>query len=134
MIIQMNYYLSHTTTCSFLKAIGSKTAHSATIIGSPNVTAILVTLIHCAFAARGAHLQLTTLKCLMVFAALMGVAGNALHAVAIDRSSAELAIVARLLIGFCSADIIHREILSACLPSHIVPVRKEAESRFHWIV
>jgi hypothetical protein len=84
------------------------------------VTALLVTLVHSAIASRRAHIELTTLKCLMLFASLMGVAGNALHAIAIDRGSAELAVAGRLLIGFCSADIIHREILSACLPSHVV--------------
>lgn len=120
-VAQMNYYLSHTTTCSFLKAIGSQSAHSATIIGAPNVSAAFITLVHCAFSSRRTHLHLGTLRSLMLFASLMGVAGNALHAIAIDRASVQLVVFGRVLIGFCSAEVIQREILSACLPSHVVP-------------
>jgi len=46
--------------------------------------------------------------------------GNVLHAFAINKKSVPLAIAGRFVIGFSSLEILHREIVSACLPAHVV--------------
>lgn len=43
-----------------------------------------------------------------------------MHAYAINKKSVPLAIAGRFVIGFSSLEILHREIVSACLPAHVV--------------
>jgi hypothetical protein len=50
----------------------------------------------------------------------MGVLGNIFHAHGIDTGSIRYAILGRFLFGFSSAEILHRQLLATCLPSHIV--------------
>ena len=116
----MNYYVTHSTTCSFLESIGAPTAHSATIIGVTNVSAILITLLHCGLTSHTYRNRERTVKTLMVFATLFGIAGNVVQAIGINGDSVELVVLGRFLLGFCSADIIQRETLAACVPAHTV--------------
>ena len=121
----MNYYNTHATTCMFVKVIGAPSAHSATIIGAPNAAAILISMIHCWIVSGENNLFRCrigpwTIKGSMIFSSLMGIAGNAVHAVAIDRSSIRLAVIGRLIIGLSFYEILSREIMSACIPSYVV--------------
>jgi hypothetical protein len=56
----------------------------------------------------------------ILFGAVMGVLGNAIHGFAMDRSSVFLAIVGRLCVGFSSAEILQREVVSMSRPALVV--------------
>lgn len=131
----MNYYVTHSTTCQFLESMGAPTAHSATIIGVTNVSAIFMTLFHCCIASHTYRNREGTVKTLMVLGTLFGIAGNIVQAVGIGRKCGELALLGRFLIGFCSADIIERETLAACVPAFTVEEAfKSAVFRFGGII
>jgi len=122
----MNYFVSHSTTYIFVKAIGAQTAQSATVIGVTNVSAALVAVLHCWIASRESlarsrlRFRAETIRNLMVLSSIMGIAGNAIQATAINRKSVGLAIVGRFVMGFSSSEIVQREIIAACLPAHVV--------------
>ena len=122
----MNYFVSHSTTYVFVKAIGSQTAQSATVIGVANLSAVLTAIFHCGLASRDlsvghrCRFQTETIRLLMILSSIMGMVGNAVHATAINRKSVRLAILGRFVIGFSSAEILQREIMASCLPAHVV--------------
>ena len=122
----MNYFVGHSTTYLFVRAIGAQTAQCATIIGVPNVSAAFVAVIHCWVASEAptpfsrCHFRTNTIRNLMIFSALSGIAGNVLHATAITRKSVPLAIAGRFIFGLSSLDFVHRDIVGACLPTYVV--------------
>ena len=123
---QMNYFVSHSTTYVFVKAIGAQPSQSATVIGVANVSAALMAIFHCGLASRESSIRhrcrfrTETIRRLMILSSVMGIAGNAVYATAIDRKSVALAILGRFVIGFSSAEILQREVMAACLPAHVV--------------
>jgi hypothetical protein len=121
----MNYFISHATTNTFVKAVGAPDAHTAVVIGAPNVSALISAAFHCWLASRETGTNRSrysrgTVKTLLFLSAFVGVLGNGIHALAIDRSSVPLALLGRLLIGFSSCEILHREVVTSCVSSHVV--------------
>lgn len=56
----------------------------------------------------------------MIFGTFMGMIGNGIHGYAINKSSIMWAIVGRLCFGFSSAEILQRELMSMCVPVHVI--------------
>jgi hypothetical protein len=124
-LFMMNYFIGHSTTAVFVKAIQAASAHSATVIGIVNVSSILITLLHCWMASfshpsNRCRFSMGMIKGLMIVSSLFGIAGNVIQAVAINKRSVALAIVGRFVLGFSSTEILQREVLAACVPSHLV--------------
>lgn len=124
-LFMMNYFIGHSTTAVFVKAIQAATAHSATVIGIVNVSSILTTLIHCWMASflhpsNRCRFSMRMIKALMIVSSSFGIAGNVIQAVAINKRSVTLAILGRFVLGFSSTEILQREVLAACVPSHLV--------------
>jgi hypothetical protein len=119
----MNYFVIHATTSAYVVATGIPSVYSATIIGAPGLAAILVACFHCFLLSResAAHRFRTILfRRLFLFSAFMGIVGNIVHARGVDQGSVDMAILGRFLMGFSSAEILHRQMLATCLPSHVV--------------
>jgi hypothetical protein len=124
---KINYFLSHATAATFVKAVGSPVSYSAIIIGAPNVSAIIIAMIHCWYgvtfepsAVNNARFSKNAIRGFMCFGAVMGVVGNAIHGYAINKSSIFWAIVGRFCLGFAATDIVQREVMSMCVPVHVV--------------
>ena len=60
------------------------------------------------------------LRALFAFSCFFGILGNVVHGLAVDFSSVPLAVLGRFLFGFSSAEILHRQLVGACVPSHVV--------------
>lgn len=121
--IQMNYFVVHATTSAYVVATGIPSVYSATVIGAPGLSAILVAFFHCFLLSResATHRFRTILfRRLFLFSAFMAIVGNVIHALGVDRGSVDMAILGRFLMGFSSAEILHRQMLATCLPSHVV--------------
>jgi hypothetical protein len=119
----MNYFVVHATTTAYVVATGIPSVYSATVIGAPGLSAILVASFHCFLLSResATHRFRTILfRRLFLFSAFMGIVGNVVHALGVDRGSVDMAILGRFLMGFSSAEILHRQMLATCLPSHVV--------------
>lgn len=121
----MNYYVYHSTTLLFVESEGYHAGFSAIIIGIPNLSAILVTLIHCYIETKEVEVlpykySVSTLRSLFLMSAFMAASGNAVHALAIAHNSVPLAILGRFIFGFSSAEVLHRHLMAACMPSHFL--------------
>jgi hypothetical protein len=125
--MQLNYFLSHATAATFVKAAGSPSSYSALLIGVPNLSATIMALLHCWYGAtrdisvsNSTRFSFHAVKRFMIFGTLMGMIGNGIHGYAINKSSITWAIVGRLCFGFSSAEILQRELTSMCVPVHVV--------------
>ena len=122
----MNYFVAHSTTYIFVRAIGAQTGQCAIITGVPNISAALVAMVHCWVASGQSaailpcRFRATTIRNFMVFSTLSGIAGNVVHAIAITKKSVSLAIVGCFIFGWSSLELLHRDIVAACLPAHVV--------------
>jgi hypothetical protein len=124
-MLQMTYFSSHSTTTTLVRSGGYTSGYAAIIIGAPNLSSIIVTLLHCWLETRESHIppyryQVRTFRKLFIFSCFVGTIGNAVHAIAVDNNSVRLGILGRFLIGFSFAEVLHRQLMSACMPSHFV--------------
>jgi len=125
-LIKMNYYVVHPLTQSYVSASGAPTAHLATIIGAPNLSAFFASMIHCWILSKESSTALSTsqrlsvLRRLFLCSSFFGVVGNVVHGVAVVRDSVPLTVVGRFLYGFSLCEILSREVIGYCLPSHVV--------------
>lgn len=98
--------------------------YTAIIVGAPNLTSIVVSALHCIVLSRssqsGNRYNFGTFRCFFIFSALWAALGNAVHARGIDIGSIPLAVMGRLIFGLSSTEILQRQALYCCLPSHIV--------------
>jgi hypothetical protein len=123
----MNYYIAHSTATAFVQELGAHPAYSASIIGAASFGALVAAL----FQLRGmsqeveaSGLNSLTIgffrKSFLVYG-FLPIIGNILHAIAVSKGSISLAVFGRFLIGFGSAELLHRQLLSSCLPApHVV--------------
>lgn len=101
-------------------------AYSAAIIGAASFSALLAALVHCSILVGQADLKqkesnMSLHKGVLIFSALCGISGNAVHALGISKLSVSLAVLGRFLIGFGAADIVHRQyVVSTLHPSLVV--------------
>lgn len=126
----MNYYIVHSTAIAFVQEIGANSAHSASIIGAASFGALIAALIQCramsievdsATSARSNGLRFDYFRNSFLVHSLSPIAGNIAHAVGVSRGSILLAVFGRILIGFGSTELLHRQLLSSCLPApHLV--------------
>jgi hypothetical protein len=115
----MNYYLVHPTTISFVETIQLPVAHSALIIGAPNVAAMLSALMHCFILSGEGKAPLSnvsSLRWLFLLAALLGLAGNSVHVYGLWNDSMLFAVLGRFMVGFSCSEILHRNIVASLLP------------------
>lgn len=124
--LQLNYFMVHANANSFVKSSGLSPAYTSLVIGAPNLAAILAAFIHTMLISNeyNAHRFPTNsvglLRALFAFSCFAGLLGNVVHGLAVDLSSVPLAVLGRFLFGFSSAEILHRQLVGACVPSHVV--------------
>lgn len=116
----------HANSNSFVRSSGASPANTSLVIGAPNLAAIIAALIHTTLVSNeyNAHRFPTNsvglLRALFAFSCLFGILGNVVHGLAVDVGSVPLAVLGRFLFGFSSAEILHRQLVGACVPSHVV--------------
>ena len=121
----MNYYVVHATSNVFVRSTGASNVYTAFIIGAPNITSLIATIFHLYLLTRRSSSHdikqnFASFRRLFILSSFWGIAGNAIHATAIDIESIPLAVGGRLIFGLSSAEILQRQVLTACVPSHVV--------------
>ncbi|KAI2509344.1 SPX domain [Fragilaria crotonensis] len=123
----MNYYITHSTATAFVQGVGAHSAHSALIIGAASFGALVAALVQLHGISREVEGSgpgmLTTgyFRHRFLLFSAFPIIGNILHALAVSEGSVVLAVFGRFLIGFGSAELLHRQLLSSCLPApHVV--------------
>jgi len=117
---QMNYFVAHATTRIFVTSTGAAPGHLATIIGAPNLSAIFAAMFHCWILSKEPARSVRLLQCLFLVASCFGVVGSIVGGAAVVLDSVPLAVLGRFLFGFSSTEILGRQVIGLCLPSHVV--------------
>lgn len=120
---QMNYFVSHATTDIFVNSAGTPPASASLIIGAPNLSAILIAIIHCIFVSKDQSVPVHDvgfLRSHFALSAIAAIAGNVVHALAVNTGSVHMAMLGRFIFGFSSSEILHRQLVAACRPSQVV--------------
>lgn len=121
----MNDYIIHATANSFVRYTGAHPAYSANLIGATSFAALFATAFSCyqlSHESLSKDWSAVTLRVAFVVAAIFAILGNIIYITGVSRESIAVAVVGRLLIGLASADILHRQIVTDCLPPmYVVP-------------
>jgi hypothetical protein len=117
---QMNYFVAHATTDIFVHSAGSHPASTTLVIGAPNLSAILIAMLHCIFLSRDQSVPVHDLKSHFALSAIAAITGNIVLALAVNNGSVHMAMLGRFIFGFSSSEILHRHLVAACRPSQVV--------------
>lgn len=119
----MNYYIIIPSAWSFCSSLGWKPGHSPILIGTMNLSALLVSIgqIYYLRCIIEKHLSY---KQLFLISSAFGFVGNILYSKSFEWGSLPLAILARLVVGLSSSEIISKEMVSACLCGNDIHVFK----------
>jgi hypothetical protein len=119
----MNYFVSHATTDIFVNSAGTHPASSSLVIGAPNLSAILIAIVHCISLSKDQSVPVHDvgfLRSHFALSSIAAIAGNVVHALAVNDGSVHMAILGRFIFGFSSSEILHRQLVAACRPSQVV--------------
>jgi len=108
-IFQINYYIVAPTANHYAIRLDMDGAYGATLVGASSLAAIFAAFLYSwwytVFSFRSA----------LIFSALCPCVGNLLYALAISYRSMPMAMFGRLLVGFGSAEVVNRQLISACV-------------------
>lgn len=106
---QVNYYIVAPTANHYAVALGTDGAFGATLIGASSFAALFSAFLYSFWYTSGSF------RSALLFSALCPFVGNLMYALAISYDSMQLAIWGRILVGFGSAEVANRQIISTCV-------------------
>lgn len=109
LLYTVNYYCIAPTANRYAINLGLDGAFGATLIGASSLSALFAAFIFSYWCTR------STFKSALLFSAACPVIGNLLYAVAISFKSMKVAVVGRFLVGFGSAEVVNRQLISSCV-------------------
>eukprot|EP00980_Cylindrotheca_fusiformis_P031770 scaffold26935_cov152-Cylindrotheca_fusiformis.AAC.1 len=109
LLYTVNYYIIAPTANHYAIALGLDGAFGATLIGASSVSAFIGAFLFSFWYTK------STFKSALIFSAVCPVIGNPLYALAISCNSMRMAILGRILVGFGSAEVVNRQLISACV-------------------
>ena len=105
----VNYYIIAPTANHYAILLGLDGAFGATIIGASSFSAIFAAFFYSVWYTRSSFWSA------LAFSAFCPFVGNLLYSVAITYDSMKLALFGRVLVGFGSAEVVNRQLISACV-------------------
>jgi hypothetical protein len=105
----VNYYIVAPTANNYATALGTDGAFGATLIGASSFAALFSAFLYSFWYTSGSF------RSALLFSALCPFVGNLMYALAISYDSMKLAIWGRILVGFGSAEVVNRQLISTCV-------------------
>jgi len=112
LLYTVNYYIIAPTANHYARLLGTNGAFGATLIGVSSFSAIFAAFLYSIWYSKA------TFKSGLIFSAICPLVGNLMYSFAISYHSMKLALFGRLLCGFGSAEVINRQLISACVSYH----------------
>lgn len=109
LLYTINYYIVAPTANRYAKHLGSSGALGSTIIGASSLSAIFSALFYSLWYSK------LSVKSALIFSTLCPIAGNIMYVVALSQKSFKMALIGRVLVGFGSAEVINRQLISSCV-------------------
>ena len=109
LLYTVNYYIVSPTANRYAQHLGFNGAIGSTVIGASSLAALFSALLYSLWYSK------FSMKSALIFSTLCPIAGNALYVGALSRQSLKMALLGRLLVGFGSAEVINRQMISSCV-------------------
>eukprot|EP00934_Nitzschia_sp_Nitz4_P008428 Nitzschia sp. Nitz4//scaffold374_size14026//8812//11579//NITZ4_008960-RA/size14026-augustus-gene-0.12-mRNA-1//-1//CDS//3329549626//8418//frame0 len=109
MLYTVNYYIVAPTANRYAIKLGVDGAFGATLIGASSFSALFS-----AFAYSYWYTK-STFRSALIFSAICPFFGNLMYALAISYNSIPMTIAGRILCGFGQAEVLNRQLISACV-------------------
>ncbi|KAL3911094.1 MAG: hypothetical protein SGILL_007418, partial [Bacillariaceae sp.] len=109
LLYTVNYYIVSPTANHFSILLGFDGAYGATLIGASSFSAIFAAFLYSFWYTKASF------RSSLIFSTICALLGNLLYAMAISFGSMGMAITGRILCGFGSAEVVNRQLISACV-------------------
>jgi hypothetical protein len=109
LLYTVNYYIIAPTANHYAMALGLDGAFGASLIGASSLSAFFAAFLFSLWYTK------STFKSALICSAISPVVGNLLYALAISCNSMSMAVVGRILVGFGSAEVVNRQLISSCV-------------------
>jgi len=109
LLYTVNYYIVAPTANRYARLLGVDGAFGATLVGASSLAAIFAAFLYSFWITKGSF------KSALLCSAACPCVGNILYALAISYSSMPMALMGRFLVGFGSAEVVNRQLISACV-------------------
>jgi len=107
LLYTVNYYIVSPTANHYAILLGKDGAFGATLVGVSSLTAIVAAFLYSFWYTR------STFQSALLFSAICPCIGNILYSLAISYRSMKIALLGRVLVGFGSAEVVNRQLISA---------------------
>jgi hypothetical protein len=107
--LQVNYYIVAPTANRYAILLGTNGAFGATLVGASSLAAIFAAFLYSFWYTK------SSFRSALFFSALLPCLGNLLYGLAISFNSMQVAFWGRILVGFGSAEVVNRQLISACV-------------------
>ncbi|CAB9525160.1 SPX domain-containing membrane protein [Seminavis robusta] len=109
LLYTVNYYIIAPTANHYAIKLGADGAYGSTLIGASSFSAIFAAFFYSMWYTK------STFRSSLMFSAICPLVGNFFYALAISYRSLPMAISGRILCGFGSAEVVNRQLISACV-------------------
>jgi hypothetical protein len=109
LLYTVNYYIVAPTANQYAIYLGTDAAYGATLIGASSFSALFGAFLYSVWSTKASF------RSALLFSALCPCIGNLLYALAISYYSMPLALLGRVLVGFGSAEVVNRQLISTCV-------------------
>lgn len=107
--LQVNYYIIAPTANHYALLLGTDGAFGSTLIGASSLSALFAAFLYSYWYTK------SSFRSALLFSAICPCLGNLLYAAAISYESMAIAISGRIMVGFGSAEVVNRQLISACV-------------------
>ena len=109
LLYTVNYYIIAPTANHYAMILGVDGAYGATLIGASSLAAIFAAFFYSVWYMKGSFWAV------LAFSALCPFLGNIFYSLAISYDSIKIALFGRILCGFGNAEVVNRQLISACV-------------------
>eukprot|EP00557_Chaetoceros_sp_GSL56_P005250 CAMPEP_0176505870 /NCGR_PEP_ID=MMETSP0200_2-20121128/16735_1 /TAXON_ID=947934 /ORGANISM="Chaetoceros sp., Strain GSL56" /LENGTH=1187 /DNA_ID=CAMNT_0017905473 /DNA_START=36 /DNA_END=3600 /DNA_ORIENTATION=+ len=109
LLYTVNYYIIAPTANSYAIYLGTNGAFGSTLIGASSFAALFAAILYSMWY------NMFSFKSALVFSSLCPFVGNLMYSVALSMQSMKVALFGRILVGFGSAEVVNRQLISACV-------------------
>jgi len=109
LLYTVNYYIIAPTANRYAIYLGTNGAFGSTLIGASSFAALFAAVLYSIWY------NMFSFKSALVFSSICPFVGNLMYAVALSMQSMKVALIGRILVGFGSAEVVNRQLISACV-------------------
>ena len=117
LLYTVNYYIIAPTANTYVIYLGARGAFGSSLIGASSFAAIFAAFLYSFWYSK------LSFKSALIFSSICPIIGNLAYIVSLPYKSMKLALLGRVLVGFGSAEVLNRQVISACVHFNIMTVR-----------